>query len=147
MRRRWFHCPAGGWLSCQASYWAAPPSRLAAASTPTTVCSHSATATSPLVQTEANGGGDSADTGGDPIGGDDPNGGGDLDRGVDGGGDGDGGGDSDGGGDLDGDPSAEGGRRDVGPVDWTGLGRGATGAQARRRLLPPPPPTARLLPW
>jgi hypothetical protein len=92
-------------------------------------------------RTEADGGGDGADRGGDPDGDGDPDGGadgdrgGDPDRGADGGGDNDGGGDPDGGGDLDGDASVYGGCRDAGPVDRTGPDHGATGAQARRRLL------------
>jgi hypothetical protein len=84
------------------------------------------------VRTEVDGGGD-PDRGTD--GGTDGDRGGDQDGGADGGGDNDGGGDPYGGGDLDGDASVEGGRRDVGPVDRTGLGHGATSAQARRRLL------------
>jgi hypothetical protein len=90
------------------------------------------------VRTEADGGGDpdrGTDGGGDPDGGTDGDRGGDQDGGADGGGDSDGGGDPYGGGDLDGDASVEGGCRDVGPVDRTGLRHGATSAQARRRLL------------
>jgi hypothetical protein len=135
------------------------PSRLAAALTSTTVCSRSATTTSPSVWTEANGGSDGADGGGDPDrgtdgggngangggdpdGGDDPDRGGDPngradgDRGSDSDGGADEGGDGDGGGDLDGDASVEGGRRDARPVDWTGP------RSHRRPSSPPPTPTA-----